>query len=74
MILREEFRKMGIPFNQDISFNEYNKPFFVDYPEFHFNILDSGNLVMLGFSKDPLGVDIEKIITFRKKKIMQLSK
>ncbi len=74
IILREEFRKMGIPFNQEISFNKYNKPFLADYPDFHFNISHSGNLVMLGFSKYPLGVDIEKIITFSKKKLMHLSK
>ncbi len=74
IILREEFRKMGIPFNQEISFNKYNKPFLADYPDFHFNISHSGNYVMLGISKYPIGVDIEKIITFDRKTIMKLSK
>ncbi len=74
IVLREEFRKLEIPFNQEISFNEYNKPFLADYPDFHFNISHSGSYVMLGFSNKSLGVDIEKIVTFNKPLIEKLSK
>jgi len=74
IILREEFRKLKIPFDMEINFNKYNKPFLSDYPDFHFNISHSGNYVMLGFSRYPLGVDIERIVTYNKSTIMKLAK
>jgi 4'-phosphopantetheinyl transferase len=74
-VLREEFiNNLGIPFDQEISFNKYKKPFLVNYPDIHFNISHSGSYVMLGFSKYPIGVDIEKIVTYSKSTIMKLSK
>lgn len=41
-----------------LLYNEYNKPYF---KEFCFNISHSDNLIVVGISKDNIGVDIEKI-------------
>ena len=41
--------------------NESNgKPFFEDYPNFHFNISHSENLIAVAVADSPVGVDIEK--------------
>lgn len=40
---------------------ENGKPFFENAPEIHFNISHSGKKVLVGFSDDRIGVDIQKI-------------
>lgn len=37
------------------------KPFFEDYPNFHFNISHSENLIAVAVADSPVGVDIEKL-------------
>lgn len=41
--------------------NYYGKPFIIEYPDIHFNISHSKNLVICGIDKQPLGIDIEYI-------------
>lgn len=49
--------------NQDIVFskNEFGKPYLIDYPEFQFNIAHTHNAIVIAFSKQEIGIDIEKI-------------
>ncbi len=39
----------------------YGKPYFENYPDFHFNISNSYDLQIIGVSDAPIGVDIEKL-------------
>ncbi|MBQ6847754.1 MAG: 4'-phosphopantetheinyl transferase superfamily protein [Clostridia bacterium] len=43
-----------------LSKGENGKPFLKDYPDFHFNISHSEDLIAVAFSDAPVGVDIEK--------------
>ncbi len=48
---------------------DHGKPFFLPpYDENYFNISHSGDMVILGLSKAPIGVDVEKIERFHGKK------
>ncbi|MDR0913008.1 MAG: 4'-phosphopantetheinyl transferase superfamily protein [Methanobrevibacter sp.] len=47
--------------NPTYNVNDYGKPYLVDYPNIHFNISHSGDYVVCGVSKFPIGVDIEFI-------------
>ena len=40
---------------------EKGKPYFKAYPEFHFNISHTENVIAVAFSKKDVGVDIEKL-------------
>ena len=55
-------RKFGLN-NKEInfSFNKYGKPFIKKISNFYFNISHSGEWVVCGIGKTPLGIDIEKI-------------
>ncbi len=44
-----------------IAKNENGKPYLKDYPEYKYNISHSGDMVMLAYSTQELGVDIEEI-------------
>lgn len=52
----------NIPF----SFHSQGKPFFKEYPDFHFNISHSTDYVVVGISDNELGVDIERIREYKK--------
>ncbi|NLL39166.1 MAG: 4'-phosphopantetheinyl transferase superfamily protein [Clostridiales bacterium] len=49
--------------NSHIMFmrRETGKPFLKGYPEFHYNISHTKNALAVGISKEPVGVDIERI-------------
>jgi 4'-phosphopantetheinyl transferase len=49
--------------NHEIVFskNEYGKPYLTDYPGFQFNIAHTHNAMVIAFSKNEIGIDIEKI-------------
>ena len=50
------------PFNVDFEMGANGKPYTnLNIPELQFNISDSENVCLLGFSKFPIGVDIEYI-------------
>ncbi len=41
----------------------YGKPFFVNFPNIHFNVSHSGNYCVAAFSTSPVGIDVQKICT-----------
>ncbi len=49
--------------NSDIVFNtnKYGKPYLKDNPDFHFNFSHTRNAIMVAFSDNEIGVDIERI-------------
>jgi 4'-phosphopantetheinyl transferase len=49
------------PEEVSFAYTENNKPFVSDKADFHFNISHSGNWLVLIFSRNPCGVDVEKI-------------
>lgn len=54
--------KLNIPFEEIfIDKTENGKPYFKNYPDFHFNISHTIGAVAVAFSDSPLGVDIERI-------------
>jgi 4'-phosphopantetheinyl transferase len=74
-ILREEFKsKYNFSGKSTISYTEFQKPFFLNMPDFNFNISHSAGQVMIGFSKYQVGVDIEKIVTFNKRTLIEMAK
>lgn len=44
-----------------IGKGENGKPYLKEYPEYKYNISHSGNMVMMAYSKQELGVDIEEL-------------
>lgn len=72
--LREEIeRQLHIPYNTPFTYNECRKPFLSDFPDYHFNISHSMDVVMLGFSEFPVGVDIEFIVHSPKDCIIEMA-
>lgn len=56
-----------IPFpKQYISYGRYGKPHLRDYPNVYFNISHSGQFVACAVSDRPIGVDIQKIVSYRR--------
>lgn len=43
-------------------YSEYGKPFIKTDPTFYFNISHSGEWIVCAISKEPVGIDIEKIV------------
>ncbi len=41
--------------------NEYGKPFLAGIPDFHYNISHTRNAIAVAVSRNPVGVDVEKI-------------
>ncbi len=41
--------------------NENGKPGLPGYPDFHFNISHSGDMVFLAYGNSPVGIDVEKL-------------
>lgn len=61
LMVRKFYReKLGI---EELKFglNEQEKPFLLDFPNEHFNISHSGDFVVVAFSHENLGVDVEMI-------------
>ena len=46
---------------QEFCYNEYGKPYLLNYPDVHFNISHSGEYVVCAVSDMPVGIDIQKI-------------
>lgn len=44
-----------------LSYGPFGKPFVADHPELSFNVSASGPHFMAGFSRAPIGVDIERL-------------
>lgn len=45
--------------DMEISYNKYNKPYFKEYKNIHFNISHSKEMVIVAFSSSDIGCDIE---------------
>lgn len=43
------------------AYTENKKPFISDKSDFHFNVSHSGNWLVMVFSRNPCGIDVEKI-------------
>jgi len=56
------FRDYSINSNEIIiGYTEKEKPFFSSHPNIHFNISHSGHWVIIAFSDDEVGVDVENV-------------
>ena len=53
-------KKLKINQKPRLTCESSGKPFFEDYPNFHFNISHSENLIAVAVADSPVGVDIEK--------------
>lgn len=52
------------PITIQMGYEEYGKPYFLDYPELKFNVSHSGEMIVLAFIQQfELGVDVEYIKT-----------
>ena len=45
----------------NLSYNQWKKPFLVDFPNTHINISHSHEWVVVAIDENPVGIDIEKI-------------
>jgi 4'-phosphopantetheinyl transferase len=45
----------------DFEINEYGKPNLKNHPDFHFSLSHTRNAIIVGFSSNPIGVDVEGI-------------
>ncbi|MDR0927042.1 MAG: 4'-phosphopantetheinyl transferase superfamily protein [Ignavibacteria bacterium] len=71
-ILRNELEnELHLNYNIELDFNEYQKPELNNFPYFNFNISHSNGIVLVAFSKFPVGADIEKVVTYDKTTIIQ---
>lgn len=61
ILLKNAMEEYGIPSETPLHISEKGKPFFSEFPWFHFNLSHSGSKVMLGISSDEIGVDVEQI-------------
>lgn len=56
--LRTEYEIFSLP---DYGYNEFGKPYLVQYPSIHFNISHSGSMVACVISNSEIGIDLEMI-------------
>lgn len=59
--IQRKYRIADLNLFQDISYNEFGKPFFLNEPSYHFNLAHSGEWVVCAWSSDEVGIDVEKI-------------
>lgn len=57
---------------KNIEKGNYGKPFLRSYPHIHYNISNCQDIVVCAVSKQPVGVDIEKVRDFNKKIIRKV--
>ena len=43
------------------EYNRFGKPYLIGFPAIHFNVSHTRNAIVVGFSEQPIGVDVEKI-------------
>ncbi len=61
VILHKALTEMGVEEPDEVSMNEFEKPFYKEYPEIHFSLSHSGVMAMCAISDRPVGCDVEKI-------------
>ena len=75
LILRNEFKNhYNISFDEPINFNNFGKPVLLKRPDINFNITHCNDYVAVGFSELPIGVDLENVVNYDKKQILELSR
>ncbi len=47
------------PSKLQIGFGKYGKPFFLNYPNFHFNLSHSREIILISMGRQPIGIDVE---------------
>ena len=58
--------KLGISFDKiDFEYNKYGKPHLKGFPDYHFSVSHSGNLIVFVESEKPVGIDTEKVTPMR---------
>lgn len=58
LIVNKEY---GIDINRiTIITDDFGKPYISEYPDIYFNISHTHNIIAIGFSYNPVGIDIEK--------------
>lgn len=55
----------GLESLPQIQRSPHGKPFFPQYPQYHFNLSHSGALAVCALDRKPVGVDIQMVRTFR---------
>ncbi|MDY6427242.1 MAG: 4'-phosphopantetheinyl transferase superfamily protein, partial [Bacteroidales bacterium] len=61
VLLHKALSEMGIEEPDEVSMNEFEKPFYKEHPEIHFSLSHSGVMAMCAISDRPVGCDVEKI-------------
>lgn len=60
------YKVFQIPFaDQHLSYGEYEKPYLTNIHDVHFNISHSGQYVACAVADQPVGIDIQEIISYR---------
>lgn len=60
VLLHKALSEMGIEEPDEVSLNEYEKPFYKEHPEIHFSLSHSGTMAMCAISDRPIGCDVER--------------
>lgn len=61
VLLHKALTEMGVEEPDEVCMNEFEKPFYKEYPEIHFSLSHSGVMAMCAISDRPVGCDVEKI-------------
>ncbi len=56
-----------------IAYNTYEKPYFPDHPQVHFNISHTRSAALVAVHDEPIGVDMERIRPMRKQTMKRLA-
>ena len=59
-------REAGLPDAAEISLTEKGKPYFAEYPDFHFSLSHSGIWAACAVGGEELGVDIQKTVSVKR--------
>lgn len=59
VLLHKALSEMGIEEPDEVSMNEFEKPFYKEHPEIHFSLSHSGTMAMCAISDRPIGCDVE---------------
>lgn len=72
LIIREELGYFGVPYNSKIQKNEFGKPYSKYYSMYvRFSVSHSGNKLIVGFSHNSIGVDVEQKVSWTPGEIME---
>ncbi len=61
LLLARAMESAGVPLDAEIAFDTRGKPFYPDFPRFHFCLSHSGERVLCASSPREVGCDIQKV-------------